>query len=723
MKRILITGADSYIGTSFEKWVKQPQFAGMYEVDTLDMLGDAWKEKDFFGYDSVFHVAGIAHADVGKVTEEQKKLYYKVNCDLAVETAEKAKKSGVKQFIYMSSIIVYGEGTSLRKKRVITRDTKPNPSNFYGESKWRAEQKLTPLGDERFKVAILRPPMIYGEGCKGNYQTLRKISLKMPVFPDFPNERSMLYICNFCEYLRIIIEERATGIHFPKNKEDIKTSELVRLIGTVHNRRTIIMRGLNWCIYLLSYFPGPIGGMINKAFGSVVYSIASEDFLTQYQMYDLYNSIQKTESSEKIKGRKTRKTELRNQREFPQTQTQPKHILVISQYFYPEQFRINDISQEWVKRGYKVTVVTGIPNYPQGEFYKGYGYDQRRQENWNGVNIIRLPIKPRKKGIINLILNYLSYVLEGLKWVNKTKVRADMVYIYEVSPMTQALVGVWYAKKHKIKCHLYVTDLWPENVEIITGIHNKLFLSSIGVMVDYIYKHSDYIYTSSASFIDKIVKRNVNREKIVFWPQYAEEFYKEIERGESLEIPNDGVTNITFAGNLGAAQGLDLLVDAAVLLKSDNIFVRFNIIGTGRYEEKLKLSIKKNSVSKYFNFIPQQPAEKIPEYFAWSDAALIILSKSHVFAMTIPAKTQSCLACGIPILVSADGEVQNIIKDANCGFCSNSGDAEGLVKNIKRFIKLTSLEKVKLSENAVIYYKENFDKTMLMNKMEKSLNE
>lgn len=276
MKRILITGAGSYIGTSFERWLERPEYAGMYQVDTVDMRGDDWKEKDFSGYDSVFHVAGIAHADVGKVTGEQKKLYYRVNCDLAVETAKKAKLEGVKQFIYMSSIIVYGEGTSVRKKRIITRDTKPSPSNFYGDSKWKAEQKLTPLTDEQFHVAILRPPMIYGEGCKGNYQILKKIALKLPVFPDFPNERSMLSIGNLCEFVRGLVEEQKNGLFFPQNPEYVKTAEMVRQIAKKHGKRIYLVKGFNWVIYLMGYLPGKIGRLVNKAFGSLIYEKDSD---------------------------------------------------------------------------------------------------------------------------------------------------------------------------------------------------------------------------------------------------------------------------------------------------------------------------------------------------------------------------------------------------------------------------------------------------------------
>ncbi|EEV34949.1 NAD-dependent epimerase/dehydratase [Enterococcus casseliflavus EC10] len=272
MKRILITGANSYIGTSFEKWMQQ--FGDNFQIDTVDMHGEQWKEKDFSQYDSVFHVAGIAHADVSKVSEETKQLYYKVNCDLAVETAEKYKndlngKNG--QFIYMSSIIIYGEETNINKKRVITPETQPNPSNFYGDSKLKAEKKLTPLKSDTFRIAIIRPPMIYGEGSKGNYQQLVKIAQKLPVFPNIENERSMLSIDHLCDFIKNRIEFPESGIFFPQDPQYVRTSFMVKEIAASNGKKVKLFSGLNWLIYLLGYFPGKIGKLVNKAFGNLVY--------------------------------------------------------------------------------------------------------------------------------------------------------------------------------------------------------------------------------------------------------------------------------------------------------------------------------------------------------------------------------------------------------------------------------------------------------------------
>lgn len=295
MKKILITGAGSYIGTSLEKWLGQPQFAGMYLADTLDMREPGWMSKDFSGYDTVFHVAGIAHADVGKVTEEQKKLYYRVNCDLAFKTANKAKSEGVKQFIYMSSIIVYGGGTSLRKKKVITRETRPSPSNYYGDSKWMAEQKLTPLEDKKFHVAVLRPPMIYGEGCKGNYRLMAELAKKLLFFPDIKNERSMLYIGNLCEFVRVLAESGKGGLFFPQNQEDVSTSEMVRLIAEAHGRKIYLTKALNFVVYLTGLCPGKTGKMVNKAFGSLIYQDVGDRQMGDYHFFHFEDSIRLTE--------------------------------------------------------------------------------------------------------------------------------------------------------------------------------------------------------------------------------------------------------------------------------------------------------------------------------------------------------------------------------------------------------------------------------------------
>lgn len=393
-----------------------------------------------------------------------------------------------------------------------------------------------------------------------------------------------------------------------------------------------------------------------------------------------------------------------------------KHILVLSQYFYPEPFRINDMCTEWVKRGYKVTVLTGIPNYPQGKFYDGYGYTKRRREMWNGMEIIRIPLIPRGNSSIGMICNYLSFVVSGFIWKVFTKVKADYVFMFEVSPMTQALVGVWYAKKHKIPCYLYVQDLWPENVEIVTGIHSKLVLGPIGKMVDYIYRNCDRIFATSESFVKEIVKRGVEQNKVEFWPQYAEEFYKPYPKKDKLE--NEKFI-ITFTGNIGYAQGLSILPEVAEILKEKSCNVLFKIVGDGRYKDEFIQDIENRNVSEMFELVGRRPAEEIPEILAESDAAFLSFMDNPLFSKTIPAKLQSYMACGIPIIASATGESKTIIEDAACGICCPIGDSEALAYRIQQFVKENKKVISQMGNNARMYYEKHFDKDMLMDYVEK----
>lgn len=292
MKRILITGENSYIGTSVEKWLKQ--YPDQYSVDTISVRGDSWKKKDFSRYDVVFHVAGIAHVSADP---KKKDLYYKVNRDLTIEVAKKAKSSGVKQFIFMSSIIVYGDST--KEKKVIDRNTVPKPTNFYGDSKLQAEKGIIPLEDENFKVVIIRPPMIYGKGSKGNYPKLSKLACILPIFPDIDNERSMLHIDNLCEFIKLIIDNEERGMYFPQNKEYVKTSEMVRLISKVHGKKIKLVKIFNPILKVLS---SKIG-IINKVFGNLVYDYELSKYKYNYQIRSLEESIMLTEGRNLNKGK------------------------------------------------------------------------------------------------------------------------------------------------------------------------------------------------------------------------------------------------------------------------------------------------------------------------------------------------------------------------------------------------------------------------------------
>ena len=287
MKRILITGANSYIGTSFEKWVAQ--WPEDYQVETVGTRNGEWKEIDFSPYDTIFHVAGIAHQDA---KADQEELYYKVNRDLTIEVAQKAKNEGAKQFIFMSSMIVYGASSKIGEIKVITRDTVPEPINFYGNSKLQAEQGILPLQSDGFNVVVIRPPMIYGKDSKGNYPLLAKFAKITPVFPNIENKRSMLHIDNLTEFIRLMVDNLEHGIFFPQNREYIKTAEMVKIIADVKGKKL-------WLTKLFNPILVGLGGkvnVINKVFGSLFYSQDISAYKHDYQLNDLRASIINTEN-------------------------------------------------------------------------------------------------------------------------------------------------------------------------------------------------------------------------------------------------------------------------------------------------------------------------------------------------------------------------------------------------------------------------------------------
>lgn len=388
-----------------------------------------------------------------------------------------------------------------------------------------------------------------------------------------------------------------------------------------------------------------------------------------------------------------------------------KHILVISQYFYPEQFRINDMACEWVKRGYKVTVLTGYPNYPQGKYYDGYGWFKQTRQRWKGVDIIRIPLTARGQGSVKLALNYFSFVVSGFLWALTTNIKADYVFTFEVSPMTQALIGTWYSKRRKIPNYLYVQDLWPENVEIVTGIHSPLVIKPIEAMVEHIYKHCDVIFATSPSFVKEIQKRvKKDKSKVKYLPQYAEDFYKPVERKPVPEIPNDDSFKIIFTGNIGKAQGLDILPKTAKLLKGKEN-VKFVIVGDGRDKDNFLKQIADNGVQDMFIMIDRQPPERIPELLAACEAAFISFMPDPLFEKTIPAKLQSYMACGMPIIAAANGETKRIIEEAKCGKCVELGNYDELANKI---IYMRSVCLADMRKNAQMYYSNSFSKKSVL---------
>lgn len=280
MKHILITGANSYIGTSFEKWLEASE--GDYQIDTLDMIDPKWRQFDFSPYDAIFHVAAIVHKNEKNMDPT---LYDKVNRDLPIELAGLAKAAGVKQFVFLSSMSVYGN-----KEEVITKETKENPSTYYGKSKLAAEKGLMQLESADFKVLMMRPPMVYGPKATGNYTRLSKLSRITPIFPNIANQRSMIYIDNLLEFVRKAIDTNLSGLHFPQNKEYVTTSQLVKTIRDVNGKNTLLTAIFNSIIKPLSNV-----SQFNKLFGNLVYAKELSTEVFDYQVADFHESVRKSE--------------------------------------------------------------------------------------------------------------------------------------------------------------------------------------------------------------------------------------------------------------------------------------------------------------------------------------------------------------------------------------------------------------------------------------------
>ena len=280
MTRILITGINSYTGSAVARHIPG--------TSTISLRNDSWQSEDFSAFGTVFHVAGIAH---DSTRNSDKDAYYRVNTQLAFDTARKAKTDGVRQFIFMSSSIVYGQSAPIGSMKLITRDTPVNPQGYYGDSKVQAERLLSALDDDGFRVCILRCPMIYGKGCKGNYPVLSRLARSLPVFPLINNCRSMLYAENLAEFVRLIAEHQERGIFWPQNAEYSNTSELVRMIAEVHGRRIKLIPHCELPLKAMAH----VTGLVNKAFGSLAYDMSLSTYTQNYRLYTLPESIGRTE--------------------------------------------------------------------------------------------------------------------------------------------------------------------------------------------------------------------------------------------------------------------------------------------------------------------------------------------------------------------------------------------------------------------------------------------
>ena len=384
-------------------------------------------------------------------------------------------------------------------------------------------------------------------------------------------------------------------------------------------------------------------------------------------------------------------------------------ILIISQYYYPENFIINNVADSLKNKGNYIEVLTGLPNYPGGRFYNGYNFFSKGNEIIKGIKTNRSRIFPRlNAGKVSLSINYLSFVFFGIFKLSFLRGNFDKIFVFAPSPITVGIIGIFAAKKFNAKSYLWVQDLWPASVNVGGNIKNRFMLNFLGFMTKKIYKYSDHILVQSEYFIQYIVDQGVDKRKITYVPNYAEEFYCKVEEDKNISKIFRDTFSITFAGNIGESQNLEILVEAAKSLKLKGEQVKFVILGTGRKKSELLQKVKNFDIEDYFLFLGRKEAFTMPKYFASSDVMLITLKKSNIFGYTIPSKLQAYMACEKPILGSIDGITKNIINQSKSGFASNAEDINELVKNLLKLKYLDKSELEKLGRNSYLYYKTNF---------------
>ena len=397
------------------------------------------------------------------------------------------------------------------------------------------------------------------------------------------------------------------------------------------------------------------------------------------------------------------------------------NILIISQYFWPENFRINELSLSLKKKGHKVTVLTGQPNYPEGRFFRGYGFFKKNKEDFEGVQIIRVPIIPRGKGgAFRLILNYFSFVLSAtILGPVFCRGKYDVIFVYEPSPITVGIPAIVLKKIERAPIMFWVQDLWPETLPAVGVITSKAILKPVGLMVRFIYSQCDRILIQSKSFRFSVGKYTSENKKIFYFPNSAEELYRPL--SFKANTPEGKLMpagfKIMFAGNIGAAQGFTTILDAADLLKEYKE-VHWVILGDGRMRAWVEEEIKKRGLETTFHLLGKHPIETMPSFFSFADTLLVTLKKDPIFSLTIPAKLQSYLACGRPVIAALDGAGADVVKESKSGLVCPPDDAGKLAKAVLEMYSMSEKKRERMGEAGRKYFETYFEEEMLVNKLE-----
>lgn len=400
-------------------------------------------------------------------------------------------------------------------------------------------------------------------------------------------------------------------------------------------------------------------------------------------------------------------------------------ILVVSQYFWPENFRVNDLVKELAQRGHQVTVLTGIPNYPSGKIFEAYREQPKVFTEYEGAQVVRVPMLPRGSGGLRLMLNYLSFVVGGSifgPW-RLRGIPADVIFVFEPSPVTVGLPAVLLGKIKKAPVVFWALDLWPETLAAIGVVRSPRVLAWVGYMVRFIYNRCTLVLGQSRGFMDSIAKYCDNKGKIRYFPSWAEDVFMDGRGHPAPEVPklHRGFT-VVFAGNIGEAQDMPAVLDAAERLKK-NADIRWVIVGDGRKSGWLKSEVELRGLNNHVLLPGRYPVVRMPSFYAHADALLVSLKRDPVFSMTIPGKVQSYLMAGIPLLGMLDGEGAAVIRDAQAGLTCDAGDGARLAQAVLDLAAMAPQERKQLGLNGLKYAQQEFGRAQLMDRLEALLAE
>lgn len=665
-RKVLITGAGSYIGEMFKTYAAE-HYKENFSMDVVDMLDPSWRERDFSQYDIVYHVAGIAHADVGNVSDEIKEKYYAVNTDLAVEVAGKAKVEGVKEFIFMSSMIVYGESASYGKKKVIDESTIPTPANFYGDSKLQADVGVRELADNKFKVIVLRPPMIYGKGSKGNYPILAKLAKKLPVFPNVNNERSMLYIENLCEFLCQIMlvrnfKENAIVL-LPQNREWTKTSAMVKEIARVSGRKIRITKALNLAVCIGSHIPGKIGELVNKAFGNNCY----------YQEMSVYEGVDYQKVGVKDSIHRTEDDVMYNiEHQIKDNDIHPKTVLfLVNHDVVIYNFR-RELVERLLSEGYEVVISS--PYGQRIDLLKEMGcrYVEVKMDR-HGLN----PIKE-----IRLLAYYRKLILD---------ISPDIIFSYTIKPN---LYGALTAGKVPIVVNITGLGTAMEK----GGFIRQVIIDAYKLA----FKNVKTVFVQNEEIRKFFINNNIATDKLKLIPGSG----VNLSQWKPLKYPeDDDCIKFLFVGRLMENKGIAELVQATKILRDEGQNLKVGLVGF--CEEDYKEKLEKLHAQEYVSMYGEQ-MDIVPYLSA---AHAVVLPSYHEGMANVLLEAA---ASARPVLASNIPGCKETFEQDITGIGFECRNVNSLVNAMRKFINLPHETKSQMGHYGRKKMEKEFDRSVVI---------